>query len=322
VIYDVIIIGAGPAGISTAVEAVRAGIRNVLVVEKGHTHSFSIWKFYTDGKRVDAAYRGEQAVCEGAMCILDGTKETTLETIEMFIRQYDLNIRYNTTVETMHKENEVFFITTSNRETYQAKTVVIAIGMLGRPNKPDYKIPPELKAAVFFDLNNKVIEGKQVLVVGGGNSAAEYAEYLHTRNSVALSYRKPTFTRLNEINLQVITQLASEKKIELLMNTNITELCSEQGKPKVMFQELAPRLFDVVVYALGGTTPENFLQSVGIHFEGKQPRIKENYETNISGLYLAGDLVAGGKGTIIKAFNTGKKIVHEGLCADHFECNL
>jgi len=58
---DLLIIGAGPAGLAAAVEAQRGGISNLLVVEKGPSHSQMIRTYYKEGKRVDAQYAGVEA---------------------------------------------------------------------------------------------------------------------------------------------------------------------------------------------------------------------------------------------------------------------
>src|SRR6266403_5325887 len=67
VVHDLIIVGAGPAGISTAVEAREAGIGRdrILILEKGPAHSYAIRKFYPEDKRVDAVYKGIPAISEG-----------------------------------------------------------------------------------------------------------------------------------------------------------------------------------------------------------------------------------------------------------------
>jgi thioredoxin reductase (NADPH) len=77
-----------------------------------------------------------------------------------------------------------------------------------------------------------------------------------------------------------------------------------------------------VVYALGGTTPENFLKAIGIEFEGGSPRLTNSFGTSVPGLYLAGDLTAGKKGgSIVLAFNTAAAAVRK-ICEDHGICRL
>ncbi len=71
------------------------------------------------------------------------------------------------------------------------------------------------------------------------------------------------------------------------------------------FRESGVRTFDFVVYALGGSTPENFLRTIGIAFNGEEPHLTEGYETTVPGMFLVGDLSAGTKGgSIIWAFNS------------------
>jgi thioredoxin reductase (NADPH) len=81
-------------------------------------------------------------------------------------------------------------------------------------------------------------------------------------------------------------------------------------RARVLFEEpmFSPQSFDHIVYALGGTTPTNFLKAAGIAFDGSAPVIKEGYETSVPGLYLIGDLSAGKKGGSINlAFNMAEE---------------
>lgn len=82
------------------------------------------------------------------------------------------------------------------------------------------------------------------------------------------------------------------------------------------------RLYDDIIYALGGTTPKNFLRTVGIDFEGEAPVIKSRYETSIPGLFLVGDLAAGRKGgSIISAFNSSHAAMRR-MCENYLNCTV
>ena len=309
-LLDLLIVGAGPAGISTAVEAREAGIAadRIVVLEKGPAHSYAIRKFYPDEKRVDAVYKGIPAVCEGRICITTGSKQETLDMLGQFIAQWELNVRYDEGVDTIHRRDDGIFEVQTPKGAYEARVVVIAIGILGKPNVPDYKIPRnELRGRVHFDVTSDKLEGERALVIGGGDSAADFAHYLVGRGfHVDLSYRKPELTRMNQINLADVRGMVALGRLETLMPTDVLRLEADGGRPRAVFQQIEARTYDHVVYALGGSTPAGFLQSTGIDLKGGEPTLGEGGQTNVHGLFLAGDLTAGKKGgSIISAFNSG-----------------
>lgn len=322
---DLLIVGAGPAGIATAVEARRAGIARILLLEKGPGHSFSIEKLYTPGKRVDKVYLGQEVACEGAVCIVDGTRETVLETLDGFVREHGLEIRSETEVARIVPRQEGGFeVVDARGQAYLARTVVLAIGVFGRPARPDYPIPPALRGCVHFDLATGLPPGERVLVVGGGNTALEYVEYLYPGRAVTLAYRGAEFTRANEVNRRILRELEAAGRASVWRNADLASLRDAGEAPRVeaAFKDGRMARFDRVLYALGGSTPEGFLSQAGVSFDGKRPVVDHRFHTTVPGLYLAGDLVAGGRGSIVKAFNTGRTVVWEGLCQGHLECRI
>jgi thioredoxin reductase (NADPH) len=164
-----------------------------------------------------------------------------------------------------------------------------------------------------------------LLVVGGGDSASEYVQYLVQEGCrVVLSYRGDSFHRMNDINRDSLLSLESRNEALLLRGTTVEKVESEDGRPRVRFAAPgpAPRTFDHVVLALGGTTPENFLKTIGIDFDGAAPVLREGYETSIPGLFLVGDLTAGRTGgSIVAAFNSANEAMR-ALCAGHLDCRL
>ena len=323
---DIIIIGAGPAGISMAVEAVNAGISKdkILILEKAEEHSFTIKKYYPDNKLVTANFKGFAVACTGVMCLADSSKHETISYLDKTIEENELNVHYSETVYKIHQEkNEQKFIIYTDKNTYESKVVVIAVGILGKPNKPEYKIPAVLNERALFDVTSKEIKNSKVLVVGGGDSASEYCQFLsQLENDVTLCYRKIQFSRMNEINLESLTTLSAQNKINLKLNSNITSIEDENGKPKVTFSENENETFDFVVYALGGSTPENFLKLMRIEFDGPDPILKEGYETTVPGLFLTGDLSAGKKGgSIIWAFNSANSAMKK-ICENYLDCTI
>ncbi len=319
--YDIVIVGAGPAGISMAAEAVHAGIHpeKILIIEKATEHSFSIKKYYPDNKLVTANYKGFEAKCIGVMCIPDLNKHETISYLDQAIEENGLKVNYSETVWKIHQNDDFTFIIYTDKGEYNAKVITIAIGILGKPNKPTYKLPLSLKNTTLFDITSTEISNAKVLVVGGGDSASEYAQYLtQAGNTVTLSYRKDKFTRMNSINRISLEALASRGEVALYLNSDISEVQDLSGKPKVVFTDREPEEFDFVVYALGGSTPVNFLKSIGIDFDGQDPVLKEHHETSVRGLFLLGDLTAGTKGgSIIWAFNSSRTVINR-ICDEYF----
>ncbi|HEY6908444.1 MAG TPA: NAD(P)-binding domain-containing protein [Myxococcales bacterium] len=323
---DLVIVGGGPAGISTAVEAREAGIDReaILILEKGPAHSYAIRKFYPDDKRVDAMYKGIPAISEGRITLRDGTKQQTLDFLDETIKRWELNVHYDEGVDYIRKLPDGTFDITTPRAGYQSKVVVVAIGILGKPNMPDYKIPrSELRGRVHWDVTSEKLSGETALVVGGGDSAADYVHYLVARGfHVDLSYRQPELKRMNQINVADIQGMAAAGRVSLLMPTDIERLEADAGRPRAVFRQQDPRTYDHVVYALGGSTPAGFLQATGIELKGGEPMLGEGGETSVPGLFLAGDLTAGKKGgSIISAFNSGVAAMRV-ICRDYLNCPI
>ncbi|RXJ68471.1 cbb3-type cytochrome oxidase assembly protein CcoS [Halarcobacter ebronensis] len=315
IIYDIAIVGGGPGGIGTAVEAAVHGVENILLIDKADNHSSTIRKFYKANKRVDKDWKGQTIDIEGNIPFMDGTKETTLNFFDKLLDEEKIDTAFNTEVENIVKneKEDIFLISTSN-QSFRAKAVVITIGKMGKPNMPSYKIPPSIKEFINFNLDNCSM-GEKILVVGGGNSAAEYAyELADEGNTVTLVYRKNEFTRLNPENEDILYQYNGQEKLRLRMNTDIKSLENEQGKVKVNFDDGYYTIYDRIIYAIGGTSPVDFLKKVGIEVdkEGK-PIYDEHYRTNIPRLYVAGDIAFNTGGSIAAALNHGYHIVNSFL---------
>jgi len=309
-IYDIVIIGGGPGGIGTAIEASAHNVGEILLIEKTENHSNTIRKFYKDNKRVDKDYKGQVTELQGNVDFYDGTKETTLDYFDDLLDSDKIDSMFNTEVEKMIRVDEFLEIHTS-KGLIKSRNAVISIGKMGKPNKPSYKIPPSIKAQVNFNLD-KCSSNEKILVVGGGNSAAEYAyDLADQNNNVTLVYRKPEFSRLNETNEEILTKYNGEEKLRLRMNTDVESLENEGGKVKVNYNDGFSVLYDRVIYAIGGTTPVDFLKSCGVNVnENDQPIFDEHNETSAKCVYVAGDIAFKSGGSIAIALNHGYHIVN------------
>lgn len=304
---DLVVVGAGPAGIGCAVEA-KLSNKEVLILEKTGNVCQTLMQFYKDGKRVDKAYKGYEGTNHSRVPFEDGTKESTLETFGNAIKEHDIEVEFSTEVENVKRQGEGFVVSTSKGD-YECKHIVIAIGRMGKPNKPDYKLPPTLTKNINFNANS-VLGNEKILVVGGGNSAAEYAVDLANSNRVTLCYRKDKFTRLNDINLKDVEEARNLGKIELKLGVDINEVEDENSKARVKFNNGTTELYDRIIYAIGGSTPLDFLQKCGVNVDDKGvPLMDENKQSNVKGIFVAGDIATKNGASIVTGLNDAVKII-------------
>ncbi|MBI5557095.1 MAG: NAD(P)-binding domain-containing protein [Deltaproteobacteria bacterium] len=313
----IVVIGAGPAGIAAAVEVKEAGLAPAVVVEKAGHACDTIVRFYRDGKRVDADYQKVKVAQQGLLSFATESKEEFLAEMDSVINRHVLDIRYNQECHKIEVKNDTFHIHTAGGLSLEANIVVAAIGIFGKPVRPAYPIPKELRDKILFSLPKEPLDGKDVLVVGGGDSAAEAACFLCQKNRVTLSYRRPNFFRINEINMCTLNGCCCEGKVKTKMPSDIEGLEPEGKRIKVLFNNDTPLSFDVLFYFLGGSTPQVFLENAGVRFSGRKPQADECGETNIPRLFLAGDLVLD-RGSIMGAFNSAY-LVKNGILSRYRE---
>ncbi len=306
--HDLIIIGGGPGGIGAVVEAKELGLKKVLLIEKTENHSHTIRKFYKDKKRVDKDWQGQAVELEGHIAFVDGTKESTLDYFDRLLDDELIDSKFNCEVQKVNKVDDIFHVET-NDGVYQAKNVIVSIGRMGKPNKPSYKIPASLRPQVGFNLD-KCGNGENVLVVGGGDSAVEYACDLSDTNEVTLTYRRADLSRPNPTNQEMIYAYAEDERVRLKLGIDIESVESEHGQLRINYADGTHEFYDRAVYAIGGTTPKDFLKACGFTLdEGGEPIFDENYESETKGLYVAGDIAFASGGSIAIALNHGHRIV-------------
>ena len=305
-LYNLAIIGAGPAGIATAVEGYMQGIRDIVLLEKDQNHNSTIRKYYKDNKRVDKDWKGQKVELDGRIYFVDGTKETTLDFFDEILSHHSVELQTHVEVQSIEKQERFFKIFMAGK-SIRAKNVVVTIGRMGKPNKPTYKIPSSIKKKISYTLDSTE-KNEKILVVGGGDSAVEYAVDLSEHNDVSICYRRETFRRANPINQTNIANAIMHKEVKPILGINIEALEDVDGKVNVIFKGADDESFDRVIYAIGGTTPSAFLSSAGINEEDGKPVHDDNYETNIKGLFVAGDITQESGGSIALGLNHGYAI--------------
>lgn len=309
--YQLAIIGAGPAGIAAAAECYLLGMRDIILIEKDENHNATIRKFYKDKKRVDKDWQGQTVELDGNILFLDGTKESTLDFFDEILEKHSVELKTHTEVQKIVKQADHFEVMIAGGSVL-AEHVVVTIGRMGKPNKPDYKIPAPIKKQVVFTLDS-CSENEKLMVVGGGDSAVEYAVELCDKNDVTICYRRENFRRANPTNQADIAKALENKRVRALMGVDILGLEEDNGRVKVLLSKGENESYDRVVYAIGGTTPSAFLNGSGIGIEDGKPVHDDNYETNIKDLYVAGDITQESGGSIALGLNHGFAIANHIL---------
>jgi len=312
--YQLAIIGAGPAGIATAVESYLLGVRDIIILEKDENHNATIRKFYKDKKRVDKDWKGQKVELDGNIYFIDGTKESTLDFFDDVLQNHSVELKTHTEVQKIVKRDDGFDVVVAG-DTIKAKYVVVTIGRMGKPNKPSYKIPPTIRKKVDFTLESCSL-GEKILVVGGGDSAVEYAVELAGHNDVSICYRRETFRRANPTNQEDIDRVIKDGSVTPILGVNIGSLEDDNGKVRVNYIDREPESYDRVIYAIGGTTPSSFLSGSGIEERDGKPVHDDNYQTRIEGLYVAGDITQERGGSIALGLNHGYAIANHLLRGD------
>ena len=307
-LYDLIIIGGGPGGIGAVVEAKELGLDKVLLIEKTENHSHTIRKFYKDNKRVDKDWQGQAVELEGTIDFVDGTKESTLDYFDKLLDDERIDSRFNCEVQKVEKDDNLFTVWTS-QGIFSSHYVIVSIGRMGKPNKPNYKIPASIRSKVNYNLD-RCGNGENLIVVGGGDSAVEYACELSNTNEVTLNYRRADLSRPNPTNQAMIQEFAEDDRVSLKLGIDIESVESESGQVKMNFSNGSSECYDRAIYAIGGTTPKDFLKSCGITLDERgEPIFDEHYESEQEGLYIAGDIAFASGGSIAIALNHGYRIV-------------
>ncbi|MEN8303104.1 MAG: NAD(P)-binding domain-containing protein [Campylobacterota bacterium] len=317
-VVDIAIIGAGPGGMAAAIEAKMAGVENIVVIDKAPHHNDMIHKFYKKGKRVDKDWMGIEFNFTGNVTFDECSKEEYIAQMDTKLQNAGVldHFEYNHEIVRVEKgEDGLFSIVYATdgvkegMESMKAKNVILSVGRMGKPNKPRYKFPKELKQVLNFNLS-KVQDGEHVMVVGGGDTAGEYAYGLVEMEGmedcvVTLNYRKAEITRMNPINTEMCNKYLDNSKMINKMGVDVESVEEGQERAiKVNFTDGSTGEYDRAVYALGGTTPKDILVNSGVQTgEWDVPVYSEaTFETNVAGLYTIGDVVTD-QGSIALAFN-------------------
>ena len=257
--YDLIIVGAGPAGISASLNAKKHHL-NFLTLEQD-TLGGAVYTFPRSKIVMTSAM---DVPLHGKVKLSETSKTELLDLWNDILNKNEITIRQNTKVEAIVPENGHFNVATNTGEKFTTNTILLSIGRRGTPRK--LGIPGEISEKVAYRLlEAEGIYDKDIMVVGGGDSAIESALLLAGQNRVTLTYRSDAFSRIKPRNLTKIDEAISAGSINVRYNTNPVRI----EKDKVIISSGSEKKEsiiknDLVYIFAGGELPTQFLQKIGI----------------------------------------------------------
>lgn len=306
--HDVIIIGGGPSGLAAALSAKRQSL-NYLVIERGVIAN-TVYNYPV--ARPLFSTSNELELEPGALSRnAKPTREQVLAHYADLVVRERLNIHTGEEVRSIISNNDSFVVTTSAAE-YKACRVLVAVGGFGRQRK--LNVPGESPQRVSYRFcEAHPFALKSVLVVGGGNSAAEAALFLAEAGAkVTLSLRPPSLdsdyeqsgnsqsikssaAKIKPWVCEPLKRAASEGRIKILTSSQVVKILSRSALLEVSLDE-TNKTVEVGcdhIFALIGADPDTrLLEQAGAQLgsDGRPIYQAETFETTIEGLYVAGHL--------------------------------
>jgi thioredoxin reductase/ferredoxin len=261
--YDVLIVGAGPAGLAASLTAKKMGLRYQTLEQE--SLGGAVFQ-YPRGKLVMTS--PVELPIIGKVQFRNTTKEELLKFWTRASKDQGLQIRYRERVETIERRDGVFIVKTTQQQ-YTAAAVLLAIGRRGTPRK--LGVPgEELPKVVYRLIDPEQYRGQEIVVVGGGDSALEaaasVAELGDTR--VLLSYRGDAFQRAKTRNRERVQAASRGGRLEVLLGSQIREIRPEEVLLQQSGRDVRISNQAVIVNA-GGILPNDFLRQIGIEVETK-----------------------------------------------------
>lgn len=260
---DLVVIGAGPAGIAASLSALSLRLRSVTLEQDSLGGTVA---HYPRGKIVMTS--PVELPIYGRVNFRETNKESLISLWQDVVDKTGLHVQYQERMENISRHPEGFVVET-NLHRYLTRNVLLCIGRRGTPRK--LGVPGEELDKVTYSLTDpEQYRGRKVLVVGGGNSALEAAVSIAQEpdTSVILSYRSPRFSRAAPKNLDKLKMMEESGLIRVLMESTIGEITPghvslKQGD-KTWQEEN-----DQVIVCAGGVLPTPLLKRIGIEVETK-----------------------------------------------------
>lgn len=270
-LYDVIVLGGGPAGLNASIYAKRKGLSTLLITNKlgGQLENTSQVDNYLGFSNVDSS--------------------TLINNFTKHVQSLDVLIKSDVYVTTINKDKDIFTVTLESGETFNSKTIIYALGSfprkLGLENEDGFN---GISYCTVCDA--PFYKSKEVAVVGGGNSALEAAiDLTHYANKVTIIQR--SILRADQV---LIDKAKNNPKIEMLLGTNVKSINGENKLESLtLINNKTNEKSNLNVGGLFieiGNIPNTKLIDGLIDLDEYGSIITNSYQhTNLEGFYAAGD---------------------------------
>jgi len=264
--FDVIIIGAGPAGLSASLVAIALK-KKYLTLEQG---GFGGTVYNFPRQKIVMSHPFDLPII-GKMKFESNkvSKEELLKYWELVRKKTGLKIQEQTKFNNLERESEIFKVKT-NKGEYTAKKVILCLGVRGSPRK--LGVPGEEKSKVTYNLlDPEQYQNMDIVVVGGGNAGVEAAQMLceaRWKNRVHLLIRSGTFDRCNEENIKKIQFFEKQNLVKIWFNSSIKDIQDTEIIIDKNSEEIKLKNNFVFVFA-GAELPHKFLMSLGVAIDKK-----------------------------------------------------
>ena len=287
-IYDSVVIGAGPAGITAALYLKRANLK-ICIIEKdapgGQMNKTSIVENYP------------------------GIKETTGPDLAMdFYKQLkNLNVEYKYGEVLDITNNDEYKIVKTNNEEIKTKSIILALGRSPKKLDNTNESSFEGKGVSFCSLcDGALYKNCDVAIVGGGNSALEEALYLSEICKSVTIINRSASLRGDEI---LINRVLKKENIEIIYNSEVKEFISSSNKLEKLKVQKDDEMIELPVKAcfifIGYEPATKFLKKLDILDEKGYTIVDERKETKVKGIYAAGDIIKKEAYQIVTAASDG-----------------
>lgn len=260
---DVVIIGAGPAGLAASLAAKDQQLKYI-TIEQEASLGGAIYKY---PRNKVAMTQPVVLPIVGKVEMYDISKEELLGFWLRVLRDHNLNVIFNERMETVTKTENGFEVKTS-KTTYYTANVLLAIGRMGTPRKLDVAGEEQSKV-VYRLIDPEQYRGQHVLVVGGGDSALEAAITISEQpdTTVTISYRSESFGRVKVKNRDRLQQAEAANQITVLLKSNVMEIRPDTVTIELADKEVVEIPNIAVIICAGGVLPTPFLKDIGVMVE-------------------------------------------------------